>query len=127
MLKKLINSFYVAMGGACGSLLRYIISFVHPFGPFSTLFVNILGSFLLGVITAFLIERKEKEWLKLLLGTGFCGGFTTMSTFSLELTLLPVGQAVIYMLCSIILSLLVAFLGMKIATDIVKKWGLSNG
>jgi CrcB protein len=123
MMKKLINSFYVAIGGACGSLLRYIISFVHPFGPFSTVFVNILGSFLLGIITAFLIERKEKEWLKLLLGTGFCGGFTTMSTFSLELTLLPVEQAIIYMFCSIILSLIVVLLGMKIATGIFKRMG----
>jgi CrcB protein len=124
MMKKLINSFYVAMGGACGSLLRYIITFMHPFGPFSTLFVNILGSFLLGFITAFLIERKEKEWLKLLLGTGFCGGFTTMSTFSLEMTLLPVEQAFIYMICSIIVSLIVALLGMKIATGIVTRMGV---
>ncbi|OAS86642.1 MULTISPECIES: fluoride efflux transporter FluC [Metabacillus] len=123
MMKKLINSFYVAIGGACGSLLRYIISFVHQFGPFSTLFVNILGSFLLGFITAFLIERKEKEWLKLLLGTGFCGGFTTMSTFCLELTILPVEQAAIYMFCSIILSLLFAMLGMKIATGILTRMG----
>ncbi|WP_338786754.1 CrcB family protein [Metabacillus sp. FJAT-53654] len=123
MMKKLINSFYVAIGGACGSLLRYIISFVHQFGPFSTLFVNILGSFLLGFITAFLIERKEKEWLKLLLGTGFCGGFTTMSTFCLEFTILPVEQAAIYMFCSIILSLLFAMLGMKIATGILTRMG----
>jgi CrcB protein len=123
MMKKLINSFYVAIGGACGSLLRYIISFVHPFGPFSTLFVNIVGSFLLGFITAFLIERKEKEWLKLLLGTGFCGGFTTMSTFCLELTILPVEQAAIYMFCSIILSLIFALLGMKIASVIVTRMG----
>lgn len=123
MMKKLINSFYVAMGGACGSLLRYIITFIHPFGPFSTLFVNILGSFVLGFITAFLIERKEKEWLKLLLGTGFCGGFTTMSTFCLELTILPVEQAAIYMFCSIILSLIFALLGMKIATVIVTRMG----
>lgn len=122
-MKKLINSFYVAMGGACGSLLRYIITFIHPFGPFSTLFVNILGSFVLGFITAFLIERKEKEWLKLLLGTGFCGGFTTMSTFCLELTILPVEQAAIYMFCSIILSLIFALLGMKIATVIVTRMG----
>lgn len=122
----MFNSFYVAAGGAVGSLLRYIVTFVHSYEPYSTLFVNLVGSFLLGLITAFFLQRKEQEWLKLLLGTGFCGGFTTMSTFSFELTLLPLEQAILYMSCSIVFSFILVMLGMKLVEMLVrmetKKW-----
>jgi CrcB protein len=114
MKKKIFNSLLVASGGAVGSLLRYLVSLAHSFGPYSTLFVNLVGSFLLGIITVLILQRKEQEWLKLLLGTGFCGGFTTMSTFSLELTHLPVEQAIIYMSCSVIFSMMLVMLGMKL-------------
>lgn len=121
MKRKMFNSFYVAAGGAVGSLLRYIVTFVHSYEPYSTLFVNLVGSFLLGFITAFFLQRKEKEWLKLLLGTGFCGGFTTMSTFSFELTLLPLEQAILYMSCSIVFSFILVMLGMKLVKMLARK------
>jgi fluoride exporter len=126
MKRKMFNSFYVAAGGAVGSLLRYIVSIVHSFEPYSTLFVNLVGSFLLGFITAFFLQRKVQKWFKLILGTGFCGGFTTMSTFSFELTLLPLEQAILYMSCSIVFSFILVMLGMKLAGMLArmetKKW-----
>ncbi|MGM0873399.1 MAG: fluoride efflux transporter FluC [Bacillota bacterium] len=121
MKRKMFNSYYVAAGGAVGSLLRYIVSFVHSYEPYSTLFVNLLGSFLLGFITAFFLQRKEQEWLKLILGTGFCGGFTTMSTFSFELTLLPLEQAILYMSCSVVFSFILVMLGIKLAGMLARK------
>jgi CrcB protein len=115
MEKKIFNSLLVASGGAVGSLIRYLVSLAYSFEPYSTLFVNLVGSFLLGIITVLISQSKEQEWLKLLIGTGFCGGFTTMSTFSLELTHLPVEQAIIYMSCSVIFSMMLVMLGMKLA------------
>lgn len=75
----------VAIGGAVGGLFRYLITLiiaVQSF-PITTLSINIAGSFLLGLINGYYVSRK-KSILYITLATGFCGGFTTMSTFSLE-------------------------------------------
>ncbi|MFO7955273.1 fluoride efflux transporter CrcB [Thioalkalivibrio sp.] len=80
----------VAGGGALGSALRFGMQewMVAQFGrafPWGTLGVNILGSFLIGVLAVLLVERMELHpaW-RLLLVVGVLGGFTTFSTFSLE-------------------------------------------
>ncbi|MBR7554050.1 fluoride efflux transporter FluC [Allobacillus sp. GCM10007491] len=75
----------VGLGGAVGSSFRYMVGRLLTDTPaIATLSVNILGSFLLGVITAYFIRHPEKHTFQLLLGTGFCGGFTTMSTVALD-------------------------------------------
>lgn len=82
----------IFFGGGAGSLLRFIIStfLAHRMGaafPFGTFAVNVVGSFLLGVIIALCGERVnalQAEW-RYLLAVGFCGGFTTFSTLSLEM------------------------------------------
>ncbi|KKI93873.1 hypothetical protein WQ54_02160 [Bacillus sp. SA1-12] len=123
MKRKLLNSGYVAAGGAIGSLLRYIVLIIVPYGPLPTLLVNITGSFLLGWLTSLLFKRFKKEWLRCLLGTGFCGGFTTMSTFSFELTRLGFLQAIFYGSCSIIMGLFAALLGLKAGKGLeTKSW-----
>ena len=70
----------VCVGGAAGSLLRYCAGLF--FGPraTTTFAVNIIGTFLLGVLTAI----TEDPRIRLLLGTGLLGGFTTFSTWQLE-------------------------------------------
>ena len=84
------RSVLVAAGGLLGSLARYWLSgFVqrlaeHEF-PSGTLAVNIVGSFVIGLVMTLSLERGLiDEDMRLFLTTGFCGGFTTMSAFSYE-------------------------------------------
>lgn len=80
----------VALGGALGSALRYLVSawalrLFGPAFPVGTLAVNVLGSFLLALLVPFAAESAGlSPALRLALTTGFCGGFTTYSTFNLE-------------------------------------------
>ena len=84
------NYFIVAIGSAIGGAARYWISnFAYKFlpatFPFGTLAVNIIGSFIIGFVM-FYLDRNEmvSPQMRILLTTGFCGGLTTFSTFSLE-------------------------------------------
>ena len=80
----------VGLGGGVGSIARFLCQrsvsawYPHAF-PFGTLIVNFLGCFLIGLLLG-LAEKGSfvKPELKLLLVTGFCGGFTTFSTFTYE-------------------------------------------
>lgn len=79
---------YVFLGGGLGSVLRFLISNytqklwnIKDF-PLGTFTVNILGCFLIGVASAYFL--KIDNYLKYLIIAGFCGGFTTFSTFSIE-------------------------------------------
>lgn len=86
MLKNLL---FVALGGGLGSILRYLanvwISKSFPTKLFyATFLVNIVGCFLIGLFLGYFQKNSDNETLKLLLITGFCGGFTTFSTFGLE-------------------------------------------
>ena len=76
----------VAAGGAAGAVLRYLCTFIpiKTTFPFITLCVNFIGSFAIGFIMGFASEKKADESLILFLKVGLCGGFTTFSTFSLE-------------------------------------------
>ncbi len=81
---------YVAVGGAIGATLRFLISsFIHSRVdskfPLGTLAVNLIGAFLVGVMFAILVERLSiPPAARLMLITGIMGGFTTFSTFSYE-------------------------------------------
>ncbi len=110
----------VGAGSFIGGILRYLISrwiqlkllSTYPFGTFT---VNIIGCFIIGLVMG-LSERfnVSSEW-RLLLVTGFCGGFTTFSAFSIEtLALLRDAQylpAFLYIAGSVIIGLLAAFFG----------------
>ncbi len=89
----MINLLYVALGGAVGASLRYLISLfmIQVFGtgfPFGTLLVNIIGSFFMGVVYAFGEHMHESHILKAFIGVGMLGALTTFSTFSNETLLL---------------------------------------
>jgi CrcB protein len=83
----------MVLGGAVGTALRYGLGRwlgQHPWGqvfpPFATLLVNVSGSFLLGAASVLILERLPPEYQDwyLPIGTGFCGGYTTFSTFEWE-------------------------------------------
>jgi CrcB protein len=81
--------FLVFIGGGSGSVLRYVLSrFLNPSTsgiPYGTLTANILGSFFIGIILGFSMKNDTLSPNQtLLLATGFCGGFTTFSTFAYE-------------------------------------------
>lgn len=111
-------AFFVGIGGFLGSALRYIIATVitkwsPQFPPSGTLLVNIIGCFILGILIHS-SSKMEKEYF-LLLTTGFCGGFTTFSTFGIEKLQLILNNnlpiALLYMAASILFGLLAAGLG----------------
>lgn len=110
---------YVGMGGFIGSVLRYLVSLIplkttHGF-PLLTLFINILGAFLIGFISTIALKKSMNPHLVLLLKTGLCRGFTTFSTFALEsITLHKNGNttlAMIYIVLSIVLGPSAVILG----------------
>ena len=111
----------MGLGGFIGSVLRYLVSRLTAgvdFAslPLGTLTVNVLGCFVLGLLTG-LFERTGNlsPELRLLLTTGLCGGFTTFSTFSNDGLILIkqgfYGMFALYTLLSIALGILAAFIG----------------
>ncbi len=104
----------VALGGAVGSVLRYLVSLVDlgetTAFPYKTLFVNVVGAFIIGLLVAFAAKNAalSGNWM-LFLKVGLCGGFTTFSTFALETVTLTGdgkwGLAACYVLLSVFLSL----------------------
>lgn len=101
----------VAIGGALGSVLRYLTIFMVG-APLATMLINVLGSFAMGVLYVLLFQRTA---LSPLLMTGVLGGFTTFSAFSLDaLKLFQSGQpgtALAYVAASVAFSLLAVALG----------------
>lgn len=92
----------VGAGGMLGCIARYWLGGLVQRGvntdfPLGTISVNLLGGFIIGLVMALSIERNAiGPGTRLLLTTGFCGGFTTMSTFSYEtLALLGDGQTTV--------------------------------
>lgn len=111
-----MNSYFaVAIGGAVGATLRFVVS-EWAGTPQATLIVNAVGSLLLGICMAALANEMISKEMTLLLGTGILGAFTTMSTFSME-TVEMWGddrtKAAGYVLITMILCPLLAYAGWK--------------
>ena len=110
---------FVAIGGAVGSVARFLICqlFNESF-PFGTLAVNVLGSFIIGMLVGYVAKEQLSPEMKLLLMTGFCGGFTTFSTFALEsFSMMNAGDiilAAIYISISVCIGIIAVCLGLQI-------------
>lgn len=114
---------YVGAGSAAGGLLRYytgkLLTLISPYPfPLGTFVINILGSLLIGYVYGMASKGTTHPGLFLILTTGFCGGFTTFSAFSMEnILLLKNGQymtAGLYITASVVLGLLACLAGYQL-------------
>lgn len=113
-----LNILYVALGGFFGAVARYFVANKLPFSkglfPMATFFVNLSGSFILGILIGILPPSE----LSLFWGVGFLGSYTTFSTFKVEIIRQLAGQqwkaALTYMLLSYVAGILLAYFGIAI-------------
>lgn len=116
-----MNALLVALGGAIGALSRYGISLLMNRGsfPWGTLCVNLIGSFVIGLVVFCGAKQSWSQGALLFVVTGILGGFTTFSAFSLEnLQLIQdgkIGQALAYGLGSTAIGLFLAYCGFLLA------------
>lgn len=118
------NVLAVGLGGFLGSMLRYVS--VKTFDQYlvrnffyGTFTVNIIGSFILGILTGVALKRTDlSESMRLFIGVGFCGGFTTFSAFALENVSLindkQIGNALLYIGSSVVVGILAVLAGIWI-------------
>ena len=115
----------VGVGGGIGSVFRYLTAVVvnkyfQPAFPWATFIANILGCLIIGLLLGFFEKYQlTNPDLKYLFATGFCGGYTTFSTFAAEnMNLFQSGNtltAFLYIAASVIAGLLAVWLGLIIA------------
>jgi CrcB protein len=116
----------VSCGAAVGGAFRYWMSnfvylFLPSYFPYGTLAVNVLGSFILGIIIFYFDDHGLiNQSLKLFLTVGFCGGFTTFSTFSLETVNLIKSSEFFFAIMNVFLNLFLCLAGVYIAYLISK-------
>ena len=124
----MINIVLVAAGGAIGSVFRYLVGVwsVRLAGvnfPWGTLTVNVVGSFLIGLLVELVARRLNASMeLRLFLGTGVLGGFTTFSSFSLDAVSLfergALGLSAVYVLASLSVSIAAVFAGLALGRSL---------
>ena len=108
----------VAIGGALGASLRYLVILWVPTEgfPWSTLSVNLIGSFILGIIIGFSTNQLLDEKTTLMIATGVLGAFTTMSTYSMDTIALWENEkilAILYIIATAIIGPILALIGME--------------
>ena len=119
----------VAVGGALGCISRYYLTaFIQqragPSFPVGTLLINVTGSFLLGFIMRYALQSGTvSPETRMLLTSGFCGGYTTFSTYSYESAMMlddgEYGRAALYIGSSVVLALVGTFLGFAAANRLL--------
>jgi CrcB protein len=112
---------WIGLGGAVGSILRYVLGGAiqkaggMPF-PLGTLVINVTGCFIIGALSQHYMGVQTHPQMRTALITGFCGGYTTFSAFSLETVGLMRGgeyeKAGLYVLLSVVVSLAATIAGM---------------
>ena len=114
---------FVFLGGGIGSVLRYSTKSIvnlYVSGQLCTLLVNVLGSFIFGILVS--IGEQRSEYFNLFFLTGLLGGYTTFSQFSFDVVTLQNNgnlYSIIYILSSVVLSISMALLGIYIANRFI--------
>lgn len=125
----MLAAFGVAMGGALGSLARYVVSiyvgrWLGSGFPWATLVINITGSFLIGALVETLALRWDtSQAMRAFLVVGLCGGYTTFSTFSLDVAV-QLGRgatvaAALYVIASLTLSVAALYAAMHLMRGVL--------
>ena len=121
-----MNGLMVFLGGGFGALTRYLLYRILPsvsFFPLGTLVANFLGCFIATFVFTFLIYKTEvNSAYRFLLVTGFCGGLSTLSALSLELTVFIQNQEYIRAILYVITSLLICIISVILGLVLVKKY-----
>jgi CrcB protein len=123
-----MNILIVFLGGGFGAVCRYLLSisvvrFSSPaHGPLATFLINVIGSFLMGVLIGVLARVNEggDRW-RLLLGVGALGGFTTFSSFSLEAVMMIERKAYPLAAAYIVGSVLLGVLGLMLGLMVMRR------
>jgi CrcB protein len=121
-----MNGLMVFLGGGLGALTRYFLYLILPKGsylPFGTLMANFFGCFIATFVFSYFILKADTDSIyKLLLITGFCGGLSTLSALSIELTVFVQNgeyfRAGLYILTSLLICVISVILGLAL----VKKY-----
>lgn len=114
----------VFLGGGFGAIIRYLVIeqvnklFLVAF-PFGTIAVNVIGAFLIGLLSSYLAERLDvSENIKMFLIVGFCGGFTTFSSFNIEFYQLfsngEILSSLIYVTTTFVLTVVAFYIGVSL-------------
>ena len=126
------HALLIFLGGGAGAVCRHYVGLVGlklmgPGFPWGTLAVNVIGSCLMGLFIAWLMARGGPTSLRLLVATGFLGGFTTFSAFSLDTLNLwergHSGLAISYVAASVALSIAAVVVGMAIGRALTTSIG----
>lgn len=121
----------VFVGGACGTAIRSLLedAFARSSAswPWTTFSINVIGAFVLGMLLEVLVRTGEdsggRRLVRLGVGTGLLGGFTTYSTFMVETTKLFWPLATGYVVATVVLGALAAWAGIRIARPVTGRIG----